>query len=184
MFLPYTIQPKGNGKKGHKGCTCCPPKTSNWPAHKSQRSLVYSSAVGEVLSDVDRTVESPVKTVEMGMLAAMDLLLDISSHLQATEHVMDEVKSDRAVEATQRQESPSCSTAANSRWVKAIDATPGAPPKIQQGRHPWLLRLTSIRPSEKRWPVGCTRPPSWTSFPPMSSQSQRRSLPLSARKRP
>ena len=34
----------------------------------------------------------------------MDMLLDISSRLQATKHIMEEVKSDRAAEAVRRQE--------------------------------------------------------------------------------
>ena len=39
----------------------------------------------------------------------MDRLVDISSRLQATEHFMDEVWANKAMEATWREQSPSCS---------------------------------------------------------------------------
>ena len=45
----------------------------------------------------------------MGMSGVMDLHLDISSWLQATEYFMEEVKSERAAEAAWRQGNLSCS---------------------------------------------------------------------------
>ena len=55
---------------------------------------------------MDKILASPVETVELGMSEVMDLLLDISSQLQATEHFMEEVKSDRAAKAAQRSGEP------------------------------------------------------------------------------
>ena len=52
---------------------------------------------------------SPAERVDSGLSGIMDMLIDISSQLQATEHFIEEVKSDRAAEAAQRQETLSCS---------------------------------------------------------------------------
>ena len=71
---------KGREKKDWVGAPAViPKKKSKWPAHRSQCLPVYSPAVREVLSDKDKTGDSPVETVEMGTSRVMDLLLDILS---------------------------------------------------------------------------------------------------------
>ena len=93
----------GERKKGYGGTPdIMHKKKSKWPALKSQHPPVYFYAIREDLSDLDNTLDSPVETVETDMSGVMDLLLDISSQLQTTEHVMEEAKSDRSAEAVLR----------------------------------------------------------------------------------
>ena len=58
---------------------------------------------------MDKTLGSPVEKVDSGMSGVIYLLLDIPSWLQATDHFMKKVKSDRAAEVAWRQEIPSYS---------------------------------------------------------------------------
>ena len=107
LLQPSTMPPKGKGKKGNGAAPGVTPKQrSKWAACKSQPLPVYLPAIVEDLSDFDRTFGSQVETVDLGMSGVMDLLLDISSRLQATEHFMEEVKS---VSVEWKQKSTSCS---------------------------------------------------------------------------
>ena len=104
------MPPKGTAKKGGSGAakTATQKNRSKWPVHKSQPLPVSSPAIGEDSSDLDRTLGNTAET-ESGLTGVMDMLMEISSRLQATEHFMDEVKADKAAEATRREESCSCS---------------------------------------------------------------------------
>ena len=58
------------------------------------------------MSQPNRTVTHPVET-ETSLNTEMDMLVDISSRLSATEHFVDKVRADKAAEAAHRDQSPS-----------------------------------------------------------------------------
>ena len=94
------MPPKGKGKKGNLAARLSPQRSrSKWSACKSQPLPVYSSAIGEDSSDLDRTLGNPSET-ETGLTGVMDMLMAIiiNSRLQAIEHFMAEVKADKAAD--------------------------------------------------------------------------------------
>ena len=78
-------------------------KRSKQQACKSQPPPVYSPVISEDLRDLDEPFDSPPETVDSGLSGVMDMLMDISSQLQASEYFMEEVKLDRAADVAWKQ---------------------------------------------------------------------------------
>ena len=107
------MSPKCKAKKGSSAATAVTQKNSaRQPAHKSQPQQTYSPTTRKDTSELDRTLGNPGKT-ETSLNSVMDMLMDLSIRLQATEHFMDEDRANKAVKATLREQSPSCSPASN-----------------------------------------------------------------------
>ena len=101
-------------KKGRGAAKAFTPKRrAKQPGCKSQHLPTYSSTTREDVSKHKRTVTHPVET-ETSLNTAMDMLVDISSRLSATEHFVDEARDDKPAEADHRDQSLShiCTTPA------------------------------------------------------------------------
>ena len=59
------------------------------------------------MSELNWTVTHPVETAT-SLNTVLDMLVDICSRLSATKHFVDEVRADKAAEATHRNKSSSC----------------------------------------------------------------------------
>ena len=89
----------GKGKTGWRSTNTVTPKKGTRKAAKKPQTLpMDSSPYHERLNDMDTTSHKEV-TENSGLSGVMDLLIDISSHLEATEHGMDEFRAARSIAA-------------------------------------------------------------------------------------
>ena len=103
-----TMPPKRKAKKNSCTTKDVTPRegSSNWPVRASL-CLLFSSTYGEEPSDHNRIETHRVET-EINCNAVMDMLVDISSHLSATEHFMNGVRACKDTGVAQRNHSLSC----------------------------------------------------------------------------
>ena len=94
-----------HGKTSGRAKPVTPSRMANQLAHKSQPLPTFTTIQGEEPSESNSTDNHPVDT-EANLNAVMDMLVDISSYLAATEHIGDDVRDDKAAEAAQRVWSP------------------------------------------------------------------------------
>ena len=101
----YNAPQTGKASKGSGAAKAVTPKNRpKQPVHKSTPPPVYSPAIGEDSSDLDRTLSNQAET-ESGLKGDMDMLMDTSSRpLQTTVQSMVDARVDKAAEATQREE--------------------------------------------------------------------------------
>ena len=91
------VEKKKAKKTSGKAKVVTPKRRAKQLAHKSQPPPTFAPIDGEELSKCNIIDNHPVET-KPNLNAVMYLLVDIPSHLSATEHFVDEVTADKAAD--------------------------------------------------------------------------------------
>ena len=135
------MPPKGRERKaqGASGAST-PKKRAKKTTSKRQPPVTSSQALG-LSTELDNAEGGTQVTDRDGLDSVMDILVDISSHLDATEHGSEVLSMEGTTANTRKSQSPSTTQQGGIEWANHV---PGARP-YRSDSH-----LTALRPSGRR----------------------------------